>query len=97
MDFDIELMAETSERIADGVSKQIEVLNKSHGADFSRSVMGNVGCYLLTCLLASREDEDERMIELLSIIKVLAVNVRAEIASVEADEIIERIKKGPKC
>lgn len=97
MNFDIELMAETSERMAESVSKQIEVLNKSHGVDFSRSVMGNVGCYLLTCVLASEDDDHERMIKLLTIIKVLAVNVRAEIASLETDEIIERIKKGSKC
>lgn len=97
MDFDIELMAQTSERMSESISKQIETLTHSHGVDFSRSVLGNVGCYLLTCLLASEDDEDERMVKLLTIIKVLAVNVRAEVASLETDEIIERIKKGSKC
>lgn len=97
MDFDIELMARTSEKLSESVGKQIEALTYSHGVDFSRSVLGNVSCYLLTALLASEDDEDERLVKLLTIIKVLAVNVRAEIASLETDEIIERIKKGSKC
>lgn len=97
MDFDIELMARTSEKLSESVGKQIEALTYSHGVDFSRSVLGNVGCYLLTALLASEDDEDERLVKLLTVIKVLAVNVRAEIASLETDEIIERIKKGSKC
>jgi hypothetical protein len=97
MDFDIELMARTSEKLSESMGKQIETLTHSHGVDFSRSVLGNVGCYLLTVLLASEDDEDERLVKLLTIIKVLAVNVRAEVASLETEEIIERIKKGSKC
>ena len=97
MDFDIELMAKTSERMSESISKQIEALVHSHGVDFSRSVLGNVGCYLLTALLASEDDEGARLVKLLTIIEVLGVNVRAEIAGLKTEEIIERIKKGSKC
>jgi hypothetical protein len=97
MDFDVELMAETSERISESLSEQMKSLTQTHGVDFSMSVMGNVGCYLLTCLIAAEEDEGARMIKLLMLIKVLSVNVRAEIASIETDEIIEKIKKDSKC
>jgi hypothetical protein len=97
MDFDVELMAETSERISESLSEQMKSLTQTHGVDFSMSVMGNVGCYLLTCLIASEEDEGARMIKLLMLVKVLSVNVRAEIASIETDEIIEKIKKDSKC
>jgi len=97
MDFDVELMKDTAERMSKSLSDQFESLVESHGLNFSRSVLGNVGCYLLTALLASEEDEDMRLIKLLTIIEVLSVNVKAELASVEAEEIIERIKKGSKC
>jgi hypothetical protein len=97
MDFDVELMKDTAERMSKTLSDQFESLVESHGLNFSRSVLGNVGCYLLTALLASEEDEDMRLIKLLTIIEVLSVNVKAELASAEAEEIIERIKKGSKC
>lgn len=97
MDFDVELMKDTAERMSKSLSDQFESLVESHGLNFSRSVLGNVGCYLLTALLASEEDEDMRLIKLLTIIEVLSVNVKAELASAEAEEIIERIKKGSKC
>jgi hypothetical protein len=97
MDFDVELMKDTAERMSKSLSDQFESLVESHGLNFSRSVLGNVGCYLLTALLASEEDEDMRLIKLLTIIEVLSVNVKAELASTEAEEIIERIKKGSKC
>jgi hypothetical protein len=97
MDFDVELMKDTAERMSKTLSDQFESLVESHGLNFSRSVLGNVGCYLLTALLASEEDEDIRLIKLLTIIEVLSVNVKAELASAEAEEIIERIKKGSKC
>jgi hypothetical protein len=97
MDFDVELMKDTAERMSKSLSDQFESLVESHGLNFSRSVLGNVGCYLLTALLASEEDEDIRLIKLLTIIEVLSVNVKAELASAEAEEIIERIKKGSKC
>jgi hypothetical protein len=48
-------------------------------------------------LLASEEDEGMRLLKLLTIVEVLSVNVKAELASAEAEEIIERIKKGSKC
>jgi hypothetical protein len=97
MDFDVELMKDTAERMSKSLSDQFESLVESHGLNFSRSVLGNVGCYLLTALLASEEDEGMRLIKLLTIIEVLSVNVKAELASAEAEEIIERIKKGSKC
>jgi len=97
MDFDIELMKDTAQRMSKSLGDQFESLAHSHGINFSRSVLGNVGCYLLTALLASEEDDDIRLIKLLTIIEVLSVNVKAELASAEAQEIIERIKKGSKC
>lgn len=97
MDFDVELMAETSERISASVSKQIESLVNSHGVDFAYSVLGNVGCFLLTCLLASEVEDDERVLKLFTIMQVLAVNVKNESAHYQASEIIDRIKKGSKC
>jgi len=96
MNFDIELMVNTSERMVESLVKQLEVLHESHGEDFTRSVMGNIGCHMLTSLLAAELDDDERFIKLLTIIKVLGINIKAESASNKADEIIERIKKGLK-
>jgi hypothetical protein len=97
MDFDVELMARTAERMSKTLGDEFESLVHSHGIHFSRSVLGNVGCYLLTALLASEEDEGMRLLKLLTIVEVLSVNVKAELASAEAEEIIERIKKGSKC
>lgn len=97
MNFDVDLMAETSECITENLSQQMKSLADTHGVDFSMSVMGNVGCYLLTCLIASEDDESARMIKLLILVKVLSLNVSAEVAGMKTDELIEKIKKASKC
>jgi hypothetical protein len=97
MNFDIDLMAQTSERITESLSQQMKSLADTHGVDFSMSVMGNVGCYLLTCLIASEDDETARVLKLLLLVKVLSLNVKAEVAGMKTEELIEKIKKGSKC
>jgi len=97
MDFDVELMAQTSERITESLSQQMKSLSDTHGVDFSMSVMGNVGCYLLTCLIASEDDETARVLKLLLLVKVLSLNVSAEVAGMKTEELIEKIKKDSKC
>lgn len=96
MSYDIELMMETSERMAENIAKQFETLAESHGDDFAISVMGNVGCHLLTKMLASEDDDQEQFIKLLTVVQVLTLNMKSETASYKAEEIIERIKKGSK-
>jgi hypothetical protein len=97
MNFDIDLMAQTSERITESLSQQMKSLTDTHGVDFSMSVMGNVGCYLLTCLIASEDDETARVLKLLLLVKVLSLNVKAEVAGMKTEELIEKIKNGSKC
>jgi hypothetical protein len=97
MDFDIDLMGETSLEIFSIVEGQISQLNKTHGSDFAWSVQGNVGCFLLASLLASEEDDGARLLMLLDLIKSLSLNVTHEVAGLKADELIEQIKKGSKC
>lgn len=96
MNYDIELMVETSERMVESLNKQLEALVKSHGDDFAFSVMGNIGCHMLTAVLASEPEDDARLIKLLTIVQVLSINMKSEAASHKAEEIIERIKKGSK-
>jgi hypothetical protein len=97
MDYDVELMAQTSERISEGLAKQLESLIESHGSTFAANVMGNVGIYLLTGLLASSKDDESRLLTLISVIHSLSVNVKIEMAGYEADQLLERLKKGAKC
>jgi hypothetical protein len=97
MDYDVELMAQTSERISESLAKQLESLIESHGPNFGASVMGNVGVYLLTGLLASAKDDESRLLTLISVIHSLSVNVKIEMAGYEADQLLERVKKGIKC
>lgn len=97
MNFDVELMAATSEKISESIGNQIKNLSDSHGPDFACSVLGNVGCFLLTALLASEEDEDKRFIKLMVLVRSLSINVQSEVASYKAEEIIEQIRKGSKC
>lgn len=97
MKFDVELMAQTSERISESLAKQLEALIESHGENFAASVMGNVGVYLLTGLLASAKDDEARLITLIAVIQSLSTNVKIEMAGYETDQLLERVKKGIKC
>ena len=97
MDYDVELMAQTSERISEILAKQLESLVESHGPSFTANVMGNVGIYLLTGLLASAKDDDSRLMTLIAVIHSLGTNVKIEMAGYETEQLLERLKKGTKC
>jgi hypothetical protein len=97
MDYDVELMAQTSERISESLAKQLESLVESHGPSFTANVMGNVGIYLLTGLLASAKDDESRFMTLIAVVHSLSANVKIEMAGYETEQLLERLKKGTKC
>ena len=97
MSFDVDLMADTADRIAKGCRQDIESLAQTHGKEFAVSVMGNVGVNLLAGVLAAAVDDDARSIILLAVLKSLATMTMAEMSNYETEELLERIKKGSKC
>ena len=97
MNFDVDLMADTADRIAKGCRQDIDSLVQTHGKEFAVSVMGNVGVNLLAGVLAAAVDDDARAIILLAVLKSLATMTMAEMSNYETEELLERIKKGSKC
>ena len=97
MNFDVELMSETADRISSQVRKDIDSLIKTHGGDFGVSVMGNVGVNLLAGVMAAAKDDDMRSIILMAVLKSLASMTMAEMSNYETEELLERLKKGSKC
>lgn len=97
MNFDVDLMADTADRIAKGCRQDIDNLTQTHGKEFAVSVMGNVGVNLLAGVLAAAVDDDARAIILLAVLKSLATMTMAEMSNYETEELLERIKKGSKC
>ena len=97
MTFDVELMAETADKIATQCRKDIDSLIKTHGNAFAVSVMGNVGVNLLAGVLAAASDDEMRSIILLAIMKSLASMTMAEMSNYETEELLDRLKKGSKC
>lgn len=93
MTFDMELMAETAERISNRCKDDIDSLIKTHGHEFAVSVMGNVGVYLLSGVMSSAVDDDARSIMLLAILKSLAHNTAAQMSANETEDLLARIKE----
>ena len=88
--FDIELMNDTADRIGTTLSRDLETLERSHGADFAASVAANVGINLLVCVLASAPDNAQRMAMATSVIMTMAKNLKSEVAGIEAEKIIAK-------
>lgn len=94
MNFDVQLMADTSERMIKSTRADLQSLLESHGPDFAISVMGNIGVDLIAGVLCAAKDDDARAEILLAIMKSLAHNTMCEMSSYETEELLDRLKKG---
>ena len=97
MSIDVDLMAETTEKMVLRLRNDLQSLLESHGSDFAVSVMGNIGVDMISGVMAAAVDDEARNEILVAVLKSLVHNTMREMSNYETEELLDRLKKGKQC
>lgn len=91
-EYDVELMAETAERMVKTNVNNLKALELTHGTEFAHSCAANLGIELLSFVIGGISDPAHRIAITIQIAEALRHNIEVHSAACEADNLLTRIK-----
>ncbi len=95
INFDMQLMADTAEKMSAAARKDFASLADSHGVDFAASVMGNMATDIQVWILAAQADDEQRYALFLRLVTAMCINLKLELSGQQAEAIIAKAMGKP--